>query len=398
LYYSVFICYFRAVRKEELLPPESPASTVDNLKIKEIIQAFESNINLGKNELRSSTIEETLDIEEIKQETFLVNPGNQLKSSSGMPASSVNVCTVRFVKNEKRGFAIVSDDERLQKVYVYSESGLLSDTAFNIGLAESIEEVRSVIESDIRDYYSSKLRGRTSSTMTVGPLLKTEWNQGFPYNKRMPKGCPQYGNHKPAGCVAIALAQVIAYINPKVSASETYKLSSLRGLWKISSTDNLANTVSEFVFYIAEGINTNYDCKESGAKLWDASDYLMERWSIKNEHTLFPIIYWEEVRNCISKNLPVIVSGFKNNDNVGHAWVIDGYNDRTGNNGVYVHCNWGWGTGNAWVLKENYAQANSSDDSYSQKSQIIYITGYEGEPEPPVLMPRPNERPSNTRP
>ncbi len=389
--------------KEELLPPESPASTVDNLKIKEIIQAFESNVNSGKNELRSSAIEETLDIEEIKQETFLVNPGNQLRSSSGMPASSVNVCTVRFVKNEKRGFAIVSDDERLQKVYVYSENGLLSDTVFNVGLAESIEEVRSVIESDIRDYYSVSLRsssrrpsgGGDSEVIrrTSGPLLKTEWHQTLPYNKKMPVGCPEHGNHKPAGCVAIALAQVIAYMDPSSYVPNRYSLSAIRELKEIDQNNKYAGAVSELVFDIAEGINTNYDCKGSGAKLWDASDYLTEKWCIKNTHTLFPIIYWDQVSRCLRCKHPVIVGGFRDGDNVGHAWVIDGYSNDNDNGDIYVHCNWGSGTGNAWVLKKDYALANPYEEPYSKKSQIIYIEGFETGPSIPVERPGSNTRP-----
>lgn len=44
----------------------------------------------------------------------------------------------------------------------------------------------------------------------VGPLLQTQWGQGYPYNALCPAG--SYSNyHTPTGCVATAMAQVMYY-------------------------------------------------------------------------------------------------------------------------------------------------------------------------------------------
>jgi hypothetical protein len=52
------------------------------------------------------------------------------------------------------------------------------------------------------------------STLTeqIGPLLQVEWGQGYPYNKFCPdSGCTNYYGHVPAGCVAVATAQIMSY-------------------------------------------------------------------------------------------------------------------------------------------------------------------------------------------
>ena len=52
------------------------------------------------------------------------------------------------------------------------------------------------------------MKSSTLSTKKVGPLLTTEWHQDYPFNRYTPiKG----KKHAPAGCVPIAIAQVVNY-------------------------------------------------------------------------------------------------------------------------------------------------------------------------------------------
>ena len=131
-----------------------------------------------------------------------------------------------------QGYVIVSGDDRTEKILGYSEEG-----SFNID--EQPENVRNFLQSyaDKINYLDdigykgpqantsgpAVLRGGTSRRLAeatgsrvyraVAPLLKSKWNQGFPYNLK----CPNYYNADgtmnegrcPTGCVATSAAQVM---------------------------------------------------------------------------------------------------------------------------------------------------------------------------------------------
>jgi hypothetical protein len=54
------------------------------------------------------------------------------------------------------------------------------------------------------------------SVQTVGPRCSTQWNQSYPYNMFAPSGSYD-NNHMPAGCVPVAMAQIMHYWNWPIS-------------------------------------------------------------------------------------------------------------------------------------------------------------------------------------
>jgi len=49
-------------------------------------------------------------------------------------STSVDIYSVEFTKDGQKGFSIATDDDRLNRIFAYSENGELGDTIFNDGL------------------------------------------------------------------------------------------------------------------------------------------------------------------------------------------------------------------------------------------------------------------------
>lgn len=53
------------------------------------------------------------------------------------------------------------------------------------------------------------VRNYSTQTKQMGPVLKTRWHQDFPYNRYCPKFDSNDPYHNPAGCIPVAIAQVM---------------------------------------------------------------------------------------------------------------------------------------------------------------------------------------------
>ena len=130
-------------------------------------------------------------------------------------STSVDLYYVNFKKGNKTGFSIATSDKRLNRVYAYTDCANIEDTAKFEPLKDAIEVIPQVIEEDLKTYYDSPATKASTTEIAIGPLLKTRWEQGYPYNKEIAH-CEQldggiYNGHFPLGCVPVATAQVIAY-------------------------------------------------------------------------------------------------------------------------------------------------------------------------------------------
>lgn len=219
-----------------------------------------------------------------------------------------------------------------------------------------------VTESDWRDKNSTK----------IGPLLETKWDQGRPYNN----ACSFYTGitNVPAGCVAIALAQIIAFNEkPAASAYKTALLYPISSTWnELKSYDystyspsspldafeqRVIGDLSQIIYQIGRGVDMDYDSGGSSSSIGEAKRYLKSKGYSKVDKRKGYALGW--IKTMLDgRGLPVYIRGQMNWE--GHAWVIDGsmeqerYYIYTNDKGVFVretlketryllHCNWGWG-------------------------------------------------------
>lgn len=115
------------------------------------------------------------------------------------------------------GFVIVSGDDRTETILGYSLSGSLDIGKVPDNLRYWLDLYAEQIQNLTDDYQPAMNHTTRSAQPAIEPLIKTEWNQGNPYNLM----CPQYGeDHCVTGCVATALAQVMNYYQwPKTCAA-----------------------------------------------------------------------------------------------------------------------------------------------------------------------------------
>jgi hypothetical protein len=140
-------------------------------------------------------------------------------------------------------FVIVSGDVRTRPILAYSDNNMFPlDTLMPLGVTNWMQTQMTIIDS-LRDKHSLQsagvkklwtnviLPGNETTTTNLknepiedpndctgsysiikGPLLTTTWNQGCVYNEQCPSGCDlNICYHKPTGCVATAMAQVLKY-------------------------------------------------------------------------------------------------------------------------------------------------------------------------------------------
>lgn len=195
-------------------------------------------------------------------------------------------------------------------------------------------------------------------------LLTTKWGQCDPYNNNVPlTGCAEcLNNRAPAGCMAIAMGQIMYY--HKYPA--TYN-------W--TGTSDMPRLIKD----IGDAVNMSYACGGSGTTR-NGSDEFKSNFGysssvcyLRYEGTSNYEKVFDELRN----NRPVLFGGYKKEYILGipyrgdgHAWVCDGFRRWADlcYSGHLFHMNWGWGG-----LYDGYYGAfnPTSGRSYNYKSDVI---------------------------
>jgi len=233
----------------------------------------------------------------------------------------------------------------------------------------------------------------------AGAMLQTHWHQHEPYNLRTPicNHGQNEGKHKPAGCVAIAVAQVMNFWEYPAG----FNWSTFQNYYLPSNTSPSAYAVADFIKDIGSKVFMVYGCEGSSSDNTFAKRALEVNYGYDNGifHGEFDI---DKIRNNLKWGYPVIISGFAEKHTVagviwytdGHAWVADGlreYYDKykricyTGagvpmtdyfskNYRYYIHMNWGHGSPyqDIWYYSNNITVPTGTNQSnYQWKKDII---------------------------
>ena len=199
----------------------------------------------------------------------------------------------------------------------------------------------------------------------VPRMMETAWTQYTSNNDLFNKYCPMVGliwrRKAPAGCVCIAVSQIMAYHEfptnlicngiridyPLIKGIYYYDGKTLVGNGTESSREMLARFCINVGAWCKIQYHSIFGESFGFAWPWDAKSCL-ETYQYKNVS-----LNWgydeNQVVEALDKGCPVFISaiaGFLQ----GHAWVIDGYIKRefVSDRGVVkdsktlIHCNWGW--------------------------------------------------------
>lgn len=239
----------------------------------------------------------------------------------------------------------------------------------------------------------------STATDSVGPLLgDIAYGQSAPYNNAAPIVSSQ---RCVAGCVAVAMAQIMAYHRYPATCYDTvieYKTSTLSKTvradfgafspdwdnilpsYESGYTEAQANAVANLVFYCGASVNMDYNVGSSGTQSRlvvgamykffgydirieqiEASDYIDQDWVRVLEDEL-------------NAGRPLYMSSTQQ-EGSGHAYVCDGYyvpkgetekQDEWYKKNPWFHINWGWnGSFNGWFRLNKLTPGDGNPEGFT---------------------------------
>ncbi len=274
-----------------------------------------------------------------------------------------------FNFKDSMGYVIVGGDDGMPAIVGYNNKGILNPDSLPSNLKDFLSAYKNTVEAmEKGDTLVKKIvnaaKKRVSGSYTpVSPLLGgIEWSQREPFNNC----CPLYDgtNRAATGCVATAMAQIMAYwkypnklfddIPGYTSRSNHILVESIQhGIaydwdhmlpnYKNEYDKVQENAVAILMFHVGTAVKMDYG-NASGAYSEDAVSALTKYFDYdKNfikylERATFEWDEWNEIlQDELSKKRPIYYTG---GDSFAgrHAFVCDGI-DADG----YYHINWGWG-------------------------------------------------------
>lgn len=172
-------------------------------------------------------------------------------------------------------------------------------------------------------------------TFELGHLIETHWHQHDPYNRYCPLKTDGSGERAPAGCVAIAGAQMVNYLHYKLGCPQNapsvvtctgninnyqFRVIGLSSsIWNLMRTDH--SKAAPLIALVAMSVNTDFGNNGSGADTEDLVRKVFNPIGISCE--------WEDynsqdVINSLNNQMPVIIRARRNLTS-GHAFIIDDY-------------------------------------------------------------------------
>lgn len=354
--------------------------------------------------------------QEALQKAQVFMPGKQFvetKSFARSAGSTGEEAFYVFNADGNQGFVIVSGDDRTTEILGYSKTGRLDMEKMPDNLKWWLDSYVRQIEAlgtSAKSVQKAKTRG-ADSWKAISPLIKTQWNQDYPYNMMCPDRngkdwrdpgfdtehlmtWDQVYYHCVTGCVATAMAQIMyywewpkkcpaipAYITDtygwamKALPETTFKWSQMQKTYNGDETGASAEAVAELFRYCGQAVEMDYNLGGSSAGVYTA--VLAECFGFSNNakqvmRSMYSSSDWENlIYKDVSEGLPVLYGGESLSG--GHQFVVDGYDGK----GLF-HMNWGWGgmSDGYYVLSlanpdELGAGGGTSTDGYSVDQHAI---------------------------
>lgn len=175
---------------------------------------------------------------------------------------------------------------------------------------------------------------------SIARMTETDWNQWFPYNTYCPGKSNGNGN-VPAGCVAIAAAQMLYFLHyslgvPETAPSEAYCNGSVStgydwdqynytsGIWD-EMNERYMPAAAPLVADIGRRLNMRYGDNGSGAYTRDLPANVFAPYGISCTYCPYDIHF---LMTSLSQGTPVLLGAFSNvsgTDKIGHAFIVDRY-------------------------------------------------------------------------
>lgn len=273
------------------------------------------------------------------------------------------------------GFALIAKDDTHGAVIGYSDQGTFDLDRMSPELRDLFSILDEAHPSQIAKNAARSFDYPPKHSRVVAPLLRSRWNQDHPYSLYTPTYKDTDGDeqHAFAGCVAVAMAQLMYYhqwpaqgrgekYHPKLGkrdfSTSHYRWSDMRPIYGDNERyigsgknprvrpddDPMFTSVAELMRDLGAAVSMNYQPAASSSNSELASTALQTYFDYEATDALSTSrLGMDKTEQLITEELiggfPVYISGMnKSGGNYGHAWVIDGI-DSFGR----FHMNFGWG-------------------------------------------------------
>ncbi|MBO8483288.1 MAG: C10 family peptidase [Bacteroidetes bacterium] len=320
--------------------------------------------------------------ENIPEDVLLISETGNVSPSSFYTNTALLIDSVLKYSNPKNDNCIIGGepDEAesfiLQQVAHYASvtmrenNGAYSDTDDNVS-----------IHGD-RDTWNIPINQRTWKDTMVNVLMSTQWHQRSPYNDNVPSG-------RYAGCVPIAIAQIMAYNE----YPENLSINDTPIVWsRMTETKNIeegsvsAQMAAHLIRYIQRSCDS-WIFKQGTFTFPQKAEKFLKDMGYKN--VTRSTSYSEDVvLASLANKYPVFLAGAQNHNVFkSHGWVVDGWfrymryydlQDKKSGKIVashtdvthYLHCNWG-NNNTGWVVSGVF---NSGSSTYNTWYRMITYT------------------------
>jgi len=263
---------------------------------------------------------------------------------------------VYIVDLEDGGSAIMGADKRMEPIYAILDETKISPEQLTLSATRS-DDGEQDIEEYVMGLVNNKIqvdvmglehtlpempmipRDQTWTETTVigrqSPLLRTKWGQDHPFNLRFPLIDNCVFNREFAGCVTVAVAQIMCYNRfPNLVGNRaiSWNLASQYDFENTSPSDDVINAVAWLMWAVALELPADWggtDTRDDGtaSSIEDAA-------ALMTRHGYYSVQIINELNTTVvidmlcDREQPVYIRGRSEVDGESayHAWLIDGCN------------------------------------------------------------------------
>lgn len=286
-----------------------------------IVYASDTRVPAIVAESSAGTFAEAMQNEAAKM--WMESIKEEMKVIKSLPDKKLNFSPEEIENNKDYWLAISNPDK-----FVKMKLGIENETGQK-GLPMATGHYEFSGTYDTIEYYDS-----------IPKLTTTNWDQSTPFNNFCPYISGSSSVHAPAGCVAIAGAQMLYFLHNKLGVPETapseayvyghvgypdyywsqYNYTST--IWNDMATNE--SSAAPLIADVGRRVNMNYGNNGSGAYTSDLVNGVFAPYGISCTYATYNTT---NLRSSLSAGFPVIVSAhaIDGQETAGHAFIIDHY-------------------------------------------------------------------------
>ncbi len=372
-------------------------SLLDNYRIQEsaILKSVEKFSELASSKSDTRGADGKLELKIVSKQNVCL--GGLSRCSGSMEQDSIPIYYVQMDNGGNHGYALVSGDlrttrilafvpnttsektyEQYQIVSLLKEASIhacleqvhffdvVKDSLARVAQSKKIMQSRSgeLKPKDIQNMESQGWQLEWSNKKV--PELSVAWGQAYPYNCKLEqKGCTDaaYDYRCPAGCGVVAIAQALAYYEPRLSINGQlvdWKMLKKQKYIAPTASSQLKNQIGFLMKWIGDKAEARHECDATSTSL-NAIEVVLGQVGMQCDK--LSSFKWNSIYNSINNGCIVEASARGDDskgEDAGHSWIIDGYMIANLDGGsfkyqaCYVHNNFGWdGTDDGYYLLED---------------------------------------------